>query len=194
MATERQMAANRRNARNSTGPRSKAAKSRTARNAYRHGLTLSVTSGAAFAKRLNRLARRLAGDSNSEIILELARAAAHAELDLARIRHIKVALVERVAALGTLDAPPVFGALPAGLRYLKAMLAGRAPPMLPERIDPVATLPTAEPERTAEAVRRALPELVKLNRYESRAVSQRNRAIRQIVKTRSRRDRGSGNP
>jgi hypothetical protein len=189
MATERQIAANRRNARKSTGPRSNAAKRRTGRNAYRHGLTLSLTSIAAFAKRLNRLARRLVGNSQSEIILQLARAAAHAELDLARIRQVKVALIERVSALGTLDAPQVFGSLPAELRYLKSILAGRAPPILPERLDPLATMPTEEPERTAEAVRRALPELVKLNRYESRAVSRRNRAIREIVKQRSSRDR-----
>jgi hypothetical protein len=43
-------------------------------------------------------------------------------------------------------------------------------------------MPTEEPERTAEAVRRALPELVKLNRYESRAVARRDRAIREITK------------
>ncbi len=39
-------------------------------------------------------------------------------------------------------------------------------------------MPTDEPARTAEAVRRALPELVKLNRYESRAVARRDRALR----------------
>jgi hypothetical protein len=189
MATERQIAANRRNARKSTGPRSNAAKRRTGRNAYRHGLTLSLTSSAAFAKRLDKLARNIAGDSKSEIILQLARAAAQAELDLARVRHIKVALIERVSALGALDAPQVFGALAGEMRYLKSILSGRAPPLLPERIDPLATMPTEEPERTAEAVRRALPELAKLNRYESRAVSRRDRAIREIVKKRSSRDR-----
>ena len=46
-------------------------------------------------------------------------------------------------------------------------------------------MPTEEPERTAEAVRRALPELAKLDRYESRAVARRDRAIKQIVKKRS---------
>ena len=69
--------------------------------------------------------------------------------------------------------------------------AGRHP-RWPQRIDPLATMPTEEPERTAEAVRRALPELAKLDRYESRAVARRDRAIRQIVKKRSRGDRRSG--
>jgi hypothetical protein len=48
MASERQIAANRRNARKSTGPRSAAGKKRASRNAYRYGLTLSITSTATF--------------------------------------------------------------------------------------------------------------------------------------------------
>jgi hypothetical protein len=189
MATQRQIAANRRNAGKSTGPRSSAAKKRSSRNAYRHGLTLSLTSSAAFAKRLDELARKIAGDSKSEIILQLAHAAAQAELDLARVRQVKVALIERVSALGALDAPQVFGSLAEEIRYLKSILSGRAPPTIPEPADPLATMPTQEPERTAEAVRRTLPELIKLNRYESRAVSRRDRAIREIVKIRSSGDR-----
>jgi hypothetical protein len=68
-----------------------------------------------------------------------------------------------------------------GIRYLKSVLSGRSLLALPQRIDPSATMPTEEPGRTAEAVRRALPELAKLDRYESRAVARRDRAIRQIV-------------
>jgi hypothetical protein len=51
----------------------------------------------------------------------------------------------------------------------------------PRRIDPLATMPSGEIERTAEAVRRALPELAKLARYELRAAARRDKAIRQIV-------------
>jgi len=185
MATERQIAANRRNARKSTGPRSSAAKKRLSRNAYRHGLTSNLASSAAIAKRLDEFARKIAGDSKNEIVLEHARCAAQAELDLARVRRVTVALIQRVFALGALDAPRVFGSSAEEIRYLKSILSGRAPPILPEPIDPLATMPTQEPERTAEAVRRTLPELAKLNRYESRAVSRRDRAIREIVKIRS---------
>ena len=42
-------------------------------------------------------------------------------------------------------------------------------------------MPAQEPARTAEAVRRMLPDLLKLNRYESRAVTRRDRAIRAIT-------------
>jgi hypothetical protein len=45
-------------------------------------------------------------------------------------------------------------------------------------------MPTQEPERSAEAVRRALPELIKLHRYESRAAARRDRAIRELSKRR----------
>ena len=173
MATERQIAANRLNARQSKGPRSKGAKERASQNAYRHGLSLSLTSSAAIAKRLDALARKIAGNSKNEIILEHARDAAEAELELERVRQVKVALIERVSALGSLDAPQVFGSAAQGIRYLKS--------------DP--TMPTEEPERTAEAVRRALPELAKLDRYESRAAARRDRTIRQIVKKRSSGDR-----
>ena len=181
MTTERQIAANRLNAGKSTGPRSGAAKKRASRNAYRHGLSLSLTSSAATAKRLDLLARKIAGNSKNEIILEHARAAAHAELDLARVRQVKIALIARVSALGSLDTPQVFDSATQVIRYLKSIRSGREP-ALPQRIDPLATMPTEEPERTAEAVRRTLPELAKLDRYESRAAARRDRAIRRIVK------------
>lgn len=182
MATQRQIAANRRNARKSTGPRSNAAKKRSSRNAYRHGLTSSLPSSAAIAKWLDEFARKIAGNSKNAIVIEQARTAAQAEFDLARIRHVKVALIQRVSALGALDAPQVFGSSAEEIRYLKSILSGRAPPILPEPVDPLATMPTREPERTAEAIRRALPELRKLNRYESRAVARRDRAIREITR------------
>ena len=95
MASERQIAANRRNARKSTGPRSGAGMKRASRNAYRHGLTLNITSTAVFAKQLDKLVREIAGDTEDAMLLERARAIAQAELDLARVRRVKVALIER---------------------------------------------------------------------------------------------------
>src|SRR5262245_44785240 len=107
MASERQIAANRRNARKSTGPRSSAGKLRASQNAYRHGLTLSIASSAAFAKQVDNLARKIAGDAADAMMLERARAVAQAELDLARVRRAKIALIERVRVFGGLDAPQV---------------------------------------------------------------------------------------
>jgi hypothetical protein len=179
---------NRSNARKSTGPRSGAGRKRASHNAHSHGLTLIISS-AALAKQLEKSARKIAGGSKDEIILEHARSAAQAELDLARVRQVKLALIERVSALGALEAPQVFGSLAEEMPHLKSILSGRAPPVLPERVDHSATMPAQEPEWTAEAVRRALPELVKLDRYESRAVSRRDRAIRGACSRRSSSDR-----
>ena len=79
-----------RNARKSTGPRSRAGRKRASRNSYRHGLSFSITSSPAFAKQLAKLARKIAGDTEDVIILDRARAAAEALLDLARVRRAKV--------------------------------------------------------------------------------------------------------
>jgi hypothetical protein len=43
-----------------------------------------------------------------------------------------------------------------------------------------ASMPSAEPERTAEAVARVLSELLKVDRYERRAAASRNRAVREL--------------
>src|SRR6266446_2315912 len=142
MTSERQIAANQRNAGKSTGPRSGAGKQRASSNADRHGLAVPIRSSEAFANQVDELARKIAGDSDSAITFARARAAAEAELDLVRVRHTKVALIE-------------WGALHLKARGLRGERI-RAP---------------ADPERSAEAMRRALPELVKLDRYERRATS-----------------------
>jgi hypothetical protein len=186
MASERQIAANRRNARKSTGPRSTAGKKRAGRNAYRHGLSVSMSSNAAFAKELDRLVREIAGDTKNAIVLERARAVAEAELDLARVRRAKVALIERASAFGELD-PPRPSRVTAFqlLRVLKAIVRNPGEPIadgvtFSEPIGSLATMPSQEPYRSAEAVRRVLPELRKLNRYERRAAVRRDRAVRDL--------------
>ena len=159
MASERQIAANRLNARKSTGPRSGAGKKRASGNAYRHGLSLHIISTAALAEQLDKLVREIAGDSEDAILHDRARAVAQAELELARVRRAKVALIERAFAFGELNPPRV--TVTQVIRLLNAL--ERARPM-PKPIDASATMPSQEPERLAEAVRRVLPQLRKLVR------------------------------
>src|SRR5262245_34617473 len=179
MASERQIAANRRNARKSTGPRSAEGRKRASRNAYRHGLTLSIASTAAFAKQLDKLVREIAGDSKDAIMLERAREIAQAELDLARVRRAKVALIERASAFGELDPPQTFSTVTEIKRFFNALDRGRL--IVPEPSDSSATMPSQEPDRSAEAVRRVLPELRKLDRYERRAAARRDRAVLNLL-------------
>jgi len=180
MASYRQIAANRRNARRSTGPRSRGGKQRAGRNAFRHGL--SITSSVICAAEAERLAREIAGDTENMIILERARAVAYAELDLARVRRAKIALIERNRGFRDFGPPkflvPTF--LTKIVEHLHAPARGTVPPeILPA--DPSGTMPSPEPDRSTEGIRRALPELLKLDRYERRAVARRDQAVRGLV-------------
>jgi hypothetical protein len=181
MASERQIAANRCNAAKSTGPRSRAGKMRARHNAYQHGLTTSPISSATVAKQVEKLARKIAGKTKDAIALEHARDIAQATIDIARVRRVRVTLIERAAALGTLETPQLFNSVREILQFLNSIGRGQTP-TLPERTDLSTTMPSQEPERTAEAMRRALPELIKLDRYESRATARRDRAVQAIVK------------
>ena len=107
MPTERQVAANRQNAKKSTGPRSSRGKKRASRNALRHGLT-KLTSGAEFEREAERLARQLAEEGEDNIVLEHAREAAQAELELHRVRWLALAHIERASAFGRFDVAKIF--------------------------------------------------------------------------------------
>jgi hypothetical protein len=189
MATERQIAANRANAAKSTGPRSAAGKKRAAHNSFQHGLSVRP-SDLEFTRRREKLAHQIAGDTNSELELEVARAAAEGDLDLARVRAFKAGLIDRVNVTGCLVAPKAFKTKKEQTKHFNAKLRALKrydePPPDPIPINPADSLPISESERTAEATRRALPQLVKLTRYEERAASRRDRNIRTLIRLQSR--------
>ena len=178
MATAKQIAANRQNARRSSGPRSGEGKRRSSQNAYRHGLSAGVNAHAESVKDIEALARKIAGNSTDVVVLECARTMAQAEFDLARIRRLKVALVSRVMAFGEFEPPATFQLLREINQFFKGFDRGEL--ILPERSKPPA-IPTTEPERSAEAIRRALPELMRLNRYERHARARRAQAMHTLL-------------
>jgi len=115
-------------------------------------------------------------------VLERARVIAQAELDLARVRRAKVALIERASAFGEFDPPQL--TVTQIIRILNAYdRGGRL--IIPKPIDPLATMPSQDADRSAEAVRRVLPELRKLDRYERRAAARRDRAVLNLLVERS---------
>ena len=61
MTSDRKIKANRANARASTGPRTVDGRTRSARNALRHGLSLPVCSDPALCEEVEALARDIAG-------------------------------------------------------------------------------------------------------------------------------------
>ncbi len=176
MISQRKAAANRRNARKSTGPRSAGGKRRASRNAFRHGLTASVISDADRRKHVERLARKIAGSTADAITLYLARSAAAAQLDIVQIRRIKVALIDRILACGELGKPALFDSVHQVKRFFNGLDRGEL--ILPPLVNNAgASMPSTEPERSAEAMRRALPELAAFVRYERRAVARRDQAV-----------------
>jgi len=90
MATAKQIAANRANAKKSTGPRTAAGRAKSSRNAYRHGLSLPMQPD---PQAIEVLAKAIAGETAGEIELRAARALAEAQLELKRIRTTKVAAI-----------------------------------------------------------------------------------------------------
>jgi hypothetical protein len=154
MASERQIAANRLNARKSTGPRSTAGKRRSSRNAYWHGLSSSDCKEEHTASQIEQLVQQII--EVDQVSASLARTIAEEHFALARIARVRAAMVERAGKLAKRVSGP--------LGELNDMPA------------------SSDKDDSMGAIRSALPELVKLERYERRTVSARDGALRSILK------------
>jgi hypothetical protein len=165
MATARQIAANRRNARRSPGPRSRAGRKRSSRNSFRHGLAAGVITNGGRIKWVERLAREIAGAGADIVTLECARSIAQAEFDLAQVRRVKLTVMSRIAALGGFQTSDASRSQDQQTRCDVDRVETAAMPMTPS--DGTA----------AEEIRTALSELTKLDRYEQRAATRRERAV-----------------
>ena len=98
MTSPAKIAANRRNARRSTGPRSAAGKGRARRNAFRHGLTTPASLDHVAMDRIDNLVDALTIDVHSQLQFQLATVAAEAQAEIERVRRTKVNLVNRASA------------------------------------------------------------------------------------------------
>jgi hypothetical protein len=89
MTSERKAQANRANARKSTGPKTPRGKARTASNARRLGLSLSVLADPVLSEQVAALTRAIAGEASDRNSFELARRIAEAQIDLQRVRQAR---------------------------------------------------------------------------------------------------------
>jgi hypothetical protein len=123
--SKRKRAANRRNARRSTGPRTAAGKARSARNARRHGLTLPVGGDPASLHLIMNLTDAIAGTDASAERREGATKFALAQADLVCIRRVKTNLIVADLAAHPCLSSPTIKRLASLMRYEQRACARR---------------------------------------------------------------------
>jgi hypothetical protein len=89
MATEKQLRANRENAKRSAGPKTAAGRARSSRNALRHGLSLPLTLNKEMAAKAGLIRTSLVSEQASPTQVVAAIEFAQAQLDLLRIRAVR---------------------------------------------------------------------------------------------------------
>jgi hypothetical protein len=145
MTSQAKIAANRRNAQRSTGPRTALAKARVRRNALRHGLAAIVVDDTAVATEVRRVAAAICDPEAAPLDRERALIVAEAQVTLNRICRVRAEIMEQIS-----PAPPI--------RQLDG--------------------PDAAPMPQVEGNLRRLNQLMRIERYERRALSRRNRTVR----------------
>jgi hypothetical protein len=166
MPSARRIAANRRNAQKSCGPRTHAGKARVRRNALKHGLSLSVLKSPGMSAEVEKLALALVGNDQDSRLLMQARKLAEAAMDLQRIQVTKVALTNpHINQLKTANG-------------LAGVPEGSAKDQAQEHHPDERTF---DSNITGAALITALPLLVKIHRYECRARSRHARTFRLFV-------------
>jgi hypothetical protein len=94
MSSDRQIEANRSNAKGSTGPRSKSGRAVSSRNALRLGLAVDIAADPLIHDDIAKLSNALSPSSPSQEVSEYSRQAAEAQLDLMRIRKTRAWLFD----------------------------------------------------------------------------------------------------
>jgi hypothetical protein len=97
MTSEAKVAANRRNARRSTGPRTRAGKMRVRRNALRHGLAAVILRDSGVTAEVERVALAMCGSDADPLEREQALVVAEAQITLKQIRRTRAQIVERLS-------------------------------------------------------------------------------------------------
>lgn len=161
--SDKQTAANRRNARMSRGPTSRIGKQRSARNALKHGLSVPTDPA---REDVRALAALLSPAPATDHITALATEAACRILDFDRVRAVHTYLYSRlgnspILVRSTRESQAVFG----GLAQIAAESVRQFSPSTAENL----------------TISDVAKELDNLARYERRALSQRNRALRELA-------------
>src|SRR5262249_1047740 len=96
MASDRKIAANRRNSLRSSGPRTVAGKLAVSRNALRHGLAAAIPRDQAIDAEVECLATAIRGENADAAQREQALIIAESELTLLRVRALRTSIFEQM--------------------------------------------------------------------------------------------------
>jgi len=161
--SEKQTAANRRNSRMSTGPISRTGKRRSARNALKHGLSVSTDPA---GENVRALAALLSPEPAKDHIAALAVEAARRIIDFDRVKEVHQQLYSRLGTSPILAKSPIQpGVELGGLAQIAASFIKELQP------------PTAAPLTIPDLAK----QLDKLARYERRTLSLRERALQELA-------------
>jgi hypothetical protein len=200
MSPTRKVSANRANAQRSTGPRSVEGKVQSRLNAFKHGLAIPAAALPELAYDITELAKRMVGNASDDpSILQAAMRVVAAAVDVDRVRWARADLMERMLVDPEFHDPPratePMPDRPQLVRFTQAMrveayLAGTDDEQLKVELAQIVKLGAYESEVERVRQRRAMAkkqakqralqwdQLARLERYERRALSQRNSAIR----------------
>jgi len=178
VTSEPKIRANRANARASTGPKTAPGRSRAARNALRHALSLPVYSDPALSEEVETLAQKIvATDANAEK-QELARRIAEAQIDLRRVRHARHQLLSQALSDPDYESEAMLGKK-AALAIRRLRRIDRSTPMPEDAMEFLSSKPEG-PYKLATILTDKTRQLLALDRYERRALSRRKFAIRAL--------------
>ncbi len=202
MSSAARIAANKRNARRSTGPKTQAGKGRSAKNALRHGFSLPIASDPILSAKAELLAQAIAGEGSGSARLEAARRIAEAQIDLLRVRAARFDLLLKAIddpryepktakrarsklmywlLLTMLKDPPETSATPNTFGHLAQLLneaddERSALDMFVTRW--MSPKKMTKVERATAVMQELAGTLCRLDRYERRALSRRKFAVR----------------
>ena len=182
MTSERKIRANRANARASTGPRTTRGRTRAARNALRHALSLPVCSIPALSGEVQALAREIAGPGANAETQELARRVAEAQIDLRRVRYARHQFLSDTLSKEYYGS---YANLRKKLKVLRALLRPNPPDMSLDTLEFATSTPQG-PDKLATILSGEAKKLLAMDRYEQRALARRKFAIRAFDAARAR--------
>ena len=197
MTSNRRLVSSRENGKKSRGPQSALGRRKSSKNARRHGLAIPITQDPIFNPGIGTLSQKIAGDISDPSHLDLCQALAEAQSDIMRIRQARVDILadgnlrkfrpnrDRVSVLkmifrrklNTIAKMAVDPALPLHLQQaLKFDLGLDAVYEFEETYEKMMNhvIPIEE------GLGFIIGKLKALERYERRALSRRNKALREL--------------